>query len=105
MDDPTGYLFRAAMNVWKSRGRRAALTVRRVVHSIPVEDGMADVDSRDAVVRALARLTPRQRAAIVLTDLLGFTSAEAARALGVRPSTVRVLGARGRETLKETIGR
>src|SRR2546426_1962398 len=85
MKDPTGYLFRTAMNLWRSRRRRAALAVRRVVRTASVYDGIADVDSRDAVIRALARLTPRQRAAIVLTDLLGFTSAEAARALGARP--------------------
>ena len=104
MDDPTGYLFRIAMNVWRSRGRRAALAIRRAVHIEPREDdGIAEAESRDAVVRALAPLTPRQRAALVLTDLLGLTSEEAAHALGVRASTVRVLAKRGRDVLKETI--
>src|SRR2546430_2710301 len=59
---------------------------------------------RPAVGRALAPLTPRQRAAVVLTDVLGFTSEEAAEALGVRPATVRVLAARARTRLREAMG-
>lgn len=102
--DPPGYLYRIAMNVWRSRGRRAALAVRKVVHAVPPEDDMAAIEERDAVVRVLARLTPRQRAAIVLVDLLGLTSEAAGKALGVRASTVRVLAARARATLKEGMG-
>jgi RNA polymerase sigma-70 factor, ECF subfamily len=101
MDDAVGYLYRTAMNVWRSRGRRTALAIRRVVHAIPGDDDMADIEARDVVVRALAPLTPRQRAALVLTDLLGLTSEDAGRALGVRASTVRVLAARGRDRLRE----
>jgi RNA polymerase sigma-70 factor (ECF subfamily) len=101
MDDPVGYLYRTAMNVWRSRGRRAAVAIRRVIHAIQADDGLAHIEERDVVVRALAPLTPRQRAALVLTDLLGLTSEEAGKALGVRPSTVRVLAARGRERLRE----
>jgi RNA polymerase sigma-70 factor, ECF subfamily len=101
MDDPTGYLYRTAMNVWRSRGRRAQVAVRRVVHSLPPDPQIEGIEERDLVVRALASLTPRQRAALVLTDLLGLTSEEAGAAMRVRPSTVRVLAARGRATLKE----
>ena len=101
MDDPVGYLYRTAMNVWRSRGRRAAVAIRRVVHAIPTDDDLVVIEERDVVVRALAPLTPRQRAALVLTDLLGLTSEEAGKALGVRPSTVRVLAARGRDRLRD----
>jgi len=59
----------------------------------------------DAVIAALAPLTPRQRAAVVLMDVLGLSSEEAARALGVRPSTVRVLAGRGRERLRREMNR
>ena len=101
MDDPTAYLHRTAWNLWRSRGRRAAVALRRVVHAIPADEATAGVESRDVVIRALASLTPRQRAAIVLVDLLDMTSPEAAEALGVRPSTVRVLTSRARASLKE----
>jgi RNA polymerase sigma-70 factor (ECF subfamily) len=101
MDDPAGYLYRTAINIWRSRGRRAAVAVRRVVHAIPPDDGLAAIEERDLVVRAMAPLTSRQRAALVLVDLLGLTSEEAGKALGVRPSTVRVLAARGRDRLRD----
>jgi RNA polymerase sigma-70 factor (ECF subfamily) len=103
MDDPVGYLHRTAWNVWRSRGRRAAVALRKVVHAIPADEPTAGVDSREAVVRALASLTPRQRAALVLMDLLDMTSEDAAKALGVRASTVRVLAARARTSLKQTL--
>jgi RNA polymerase sigma-70 factor (ECF subfamily) len=104
LDDPAGYLYRTGLNLYRNRRRRAALAVRRLVHSGPQKDEIAAVDARDAVVRALGTLPPRQRAAIVLTDLLDMTSEDAARALGVRAATVRVLAARARAALREEIG-
>src|SRR3712207_6383924 len=83
LDDPDGYLFRTAMNVYRKRLRRARVALRRTARPSPERDRIAAIDERDAVVRALATLTSRQRAAIVLTDLLEMTSEEAARALGV----------------------
>jgi len=103
-DDPPAYLFRTAMNVLRNRRRRAAVALRHPVSGTAAGDGLEAVETRDAVMRALGALTPSQRAAIVLTDLLDMTSEEAARALGVRPSTVRVLAARGRATLSAQIG-
>ena len=101
MDEPTGYLYRTAWNLWRNRVRRAAVALRKSIHTIPTDDPGMGIESRDEVVRALASLTPRQRAALVLTDLLDMTSEDAAKALGVRPSTVRVLAARARASLKE----
>ncbi len=103
-DDPTAYLFRTAMNILRNRRRRAAVALRNAVSRPESRDELAVVEARDVVMRALDELTPRQRAAIVLMDLLDMSSDEAARALGVRPSTVRVLAARGRTTLSEQIG-
>jgi RNA polymerase sigma-70 factor, ECF subfamily len=105
MHDPEGYLVRTAINVWRGHGRRAAVALRKVIHAIPPEDAVAEIESRDAVVRALAALTPRQRAAVVLMDLLDLSSEDAARALGVRASTVRVLAAKGRARLREGMKR
>ena len=102
--DPQGYLYRTAMNVFRSRVRRAKVAVRKATRTLPPDDLLAAVEERDAVIRALAPLTPRQRAAVVLTDVLGFDSEHAAEALGVRPSTVRVLAARGRQALRDAMG-
>jgi RNA polymerase sigma-70 factor, ECF subfamily len=104
LDDPVGYLYRTAMNVFRSRYRRARVALRRAVRPAPEADELAAVEERELVIRALAPLTRRQRAAIVLTDLLGFTSEEAGQALGIGASTVRVLAARGRAALKKEMG-
>jgi RNA polymerase sigma factor (sigma-70 family) len=102
MDDPTGYLYRTAFNRWKKLGRRAARQVREIVGSAP-SDMYGPVDDRAAIDRALAALTPRQRAAVVLTELLGYGSKEAASLLGVRDSTVRALATQGRAVLRELL--
>jgi RNA polymerase sigma-70 factor, ECF subfamily len=104
MDDPAGYLFRTAINCWRKRRRRTAVAVRRAMRLAPPRDELAEVEAREAIVRALATLTPRQRAAIVLVDLLDHSSEEAATLLGVKPSTVRVLVSQGRATLKRNAG-
>lgn len=104
MDDPTGYLFRTAMNLWRKRWRRGALAVRRATRLAAPRDELAEVEAREEVVRALAALTPRQRAAIVLVDLLDHTSEEAARLLGIKAPTVRVLVSQGRAALRRNAG-
>ena len=48
------------------------------------------MDQRRALVRrALHSLTPAERAALVLRDMEGLSTEETAKALGVRPATVR----------------
>lgn len=103
MEDPRGYLYRTAMNAFRSRYRRTMLGSKRTLGLTRPDDAMATVDARDAAVRALATLSPRQRAAVVLTDLLGFPSEEAARMLGIRASTVRMHVSRAHAALKETM--
>jgi RNA polymerase sigma-70 factor (ECF subfamily) len=103
MDDPTGYLYRTAFNVFKKRSRRTALALRRTLGSAENVDEFAASDARSVVAGALSALTPRQRAAIVLTELLGYTSEAAGEVLGVRPVTIRVLASQGRATMKRTL--
>jgi len=98
--DPSAYLFRTAMNLWRSRRRRTAQATRRIAHAWVSRDEMGAVDSTDVVIRMLAKLPRMQRAAICLVDLLDMTSEQAAEALGIRSSTVRVHLARGRESLR-----
>jgi RNA polymerase sigma-70 factor (ECF subfamily) len=100
MDNPAGYLYRAAMNGFRSRARRAAVAVRRAVAAQPERDVFASVDDRDEAARALASLTPRQRAAVVLTELLGFSGDETGRLLGIRASTVWALTHQARAALR-----
>jgi RNA polymerase sigma factor (sigma-70 family) len=102
MGSPTGYLYRTAMNAFRARHRRAAMS-RRLLGWAYKRDPLEEVESRDALDRALAALTVRQRAAVILTELLDYTSEEAGRLLGVRPGTVRVLAQHGRDTLRNTM--
>src|SRR5688572_28874080 len=82
LPDPTGYLYRTAFNAWKKRTRRATLAIRNTFASPPEPDGFEAADARIVVDEALGQLTPRQRAAIVLTELLGYSSDEAGEMLG-----------------------
>jgi RNA polymerase sigma-70 factor, ECF subfamily len=105
MDDPRAYLFRTAMNAFRTSYGRALLAAKRTMKVLPADDTITEIDERDAAVRALARLSPRQRAAVVLTDMLGFGSDEAARMLGIRASTLRMHASRAHAALKETMSR
>lgn len=103
MDDPTGYLYRTAMNAFRTWHRRVLLGAKRTVGLSPSDDRIAEIETEDAVVRTLAPLTPRQRAAVVLIDLLGYSSEEAGRMLGIRAATVRTHVARAHADLREWV--
>ena len=96
IEDPVGYLFRIAMNGFRMRARRARVAARRIVRLEPTRDPYDDIELRDDVRRMLLGLPPRQRAALVLTEIFGYSSEQAAEILGVRPTTVRVLASQGR---------
>jgi len=100
MDDPTGYLFRTALNRYRSGLRRAARAARRTIGQAHGGDLFAQADERDALARALAKLSPRRREAIVLTVLLGYGSAEAGSVMGIADGTVRRLTQEARERLR-----
>jgi RNA polymerase sigma-70 factor (ECF subfamily) len=100
--DLDGYLFRTAMNVFRNRYRRALVAARRVLTAEPPVDDFAAVEARDEVVRLLRCLQPRQRAAVVLTSILDYSSEEAGRLLKIRASTVRALTTQARAQLKGT---
>jgi RNA polymerase sigma-70 factor, ECF subfamily len=58
-----------------------------------------DEERRAAVLDALVSLTPEQRAALVLVDMQGFSTEEAAAILGCAPGTVKSRCSRGRSRL------
>lgn len=103
MESPVGYLFQVAFNMARSRLRRVKLAAKHATRIGPSEDPFEAADLHDAVVRALAGLSERQRMALVLTDLLDVSSADAARLLRVRASTVRSLASQGRAALRSTM--
>lgn len=63
-------------------------------------DPLGSVEDRDLLSRSLLELPARQRAALVLTEYLGYDSAEGGRVMGIRPGTVRRLASKARATLR-----
>ena len=100
IDDPRAYLFRVALNGFRMRARAARRATRRLVPITPSFDPFDDVDLKEDLRRMLLDLSPRQRAALVLLDLYGYGSEEAARIMSIRPSTVRALASQGRAALR-----
>jgi RNA polymerase sigma factor (sigma-70 family) len=95
IEDPTGYLFKVALNGFRMRLRHAALAVRKPSALAEHRDEFSDAEMRADVRQLLLALTPRQRAALMLVDLLEYPSEQAASILGVRASTVRSPGHTG----------
>ena len=104
INDPTAYLFRVALNGNRTRARAARRAARRQIPFGIVRDVFDEVDVREDVLRMLRGIAPRQRAALVLLDLYGYDSEEAARIMGIRPSTVRALATQGRAVLRTAGG-
>src|SRR6516225_3669037 len=109
--DLEGYLRRTLYNLaadgWRRRGRwRGRLAEFRSqarAAGTGTED-VAVVDLRDALVRLLQQLPPRQRAVVVLRYWEQRTEAETAALLGCTEGTVKSAAARGLRRLRELAG-
>ena len=101
MESPTGYLHHAAMNIFRNRYRRARVALHKTIASDPPVDAFGSAEDRISVSSALRSLTSKQRAALVLTDLLGYPADEAGQMLRVRGSTVRSLSSMARAALRD----
>ncbi len=104
--DPTkdfsGWLYRIVVNVCRDMARKRirsnqssleaeieAGKLREPVSTHNTEAAAMLSQEQALIARALATLTQKERAAIVLRDLEGFSTEEVARILGSRPVTVR----------------
>lgn len=98
MENPIGYLYRLG----ERYGRRRNIVSRRT--ALLVDGAMADARHIDIdLQRALMRLTPHHRVAVVLTLAHGHTYQEAADLLDVPVTTVTNHVTRGRARLKELL--
>jgi RNA polymerase sigma factor (sigma-70 family) len=104
-DNRAGYLYRMALNLYRSKLRRLARAAKKVVKPFPEPDAMQAVDDRDAIGHALAALSCGQREAVVLVEWLGLSHEEAGAALGISPITVRVRIHRARAVLRPLLQR
>lgn len=104
MDSPVGYVYRTAMNLNRHRIRRIAVRARRVFDAQPSQDHSSTVSDEQDVRRALAKISAREREALVLVDWLQMNADEAGKVLGIKASSVRVRLHRGRANLREQLG-
>jgi RNA polymerase sigma-70 factor (sigma-E family) len=97
LDDPEAYLRRVIYTQSVSRWRRLRARPPELLTAAPPDQGngrpgvqpVEDHDTRLALYAALRRLTPRQRAVLVLRYYEDRTEAEAAILLGVSTETVK----------------
>jgi len=104
MESPSAYLYRTAFNLRRNSLRR----LRRrhgEVSATPVASADAShaAIARAEVFRALDTLTREQREAVILVDLLEFTSEGAAGVLGVDAAAIRARLHQGRLRLQKEL--
>jgi RNA polymerase sigma-70 factor (sigma-E family) len=105
-DDPEGYVRRTMINAhtdwWRRKPWREQAT--ELVPEIEVPDATGAYDARDAVLAALATLSGRQRAVVVLRYYEGLSEAEIAAVLGCSKGTVKSAASRAMAKLREHPG-
>jgi RNA polymerase sigma-70 factor (sigma-E family) len=102
VENPVAYLRVAVLNGCRSWGRRRSVAARRRREPPP---GWTVLDGNAVAVRdALAVLSPRQRAAVVLRYFEDLPEAEIAAILRCRPGTVKSLLSRSMARLRGALG-
>jgi RNA polymerase sigma-70 factor (sigma-E family) len=103
--DPEAYLRRTLYNLAVDGFRRQGRLQRKLLllkaGTPPSPDPTAVVDLRDALVRMLLQLPPRQRAVLVLRYWEQLTEAETAAVLGWPEGTVKSATSRGLQRLRQ----
>jgi RNA polymerase sigma-70 factor (sigma-E family) len=103
------YLRRTVVNLTRSHLRRRKVErlylqrARGEIGSKPAESPGTHVEDREQLWHAMARLSERQRAAIVLRFYEDLSEAQVADVLRCRPGTVKSLVSRGLTTLRNEI--
>jgi RNA polymerase sigma-70 factor, ECF subfamily len=101
---PRAYLLRTATNVWIDSLRRRAHEPRAVTEpdetASPAPGPQAASELRDGGARLLQRLSPQERAAVVLKEAFDMTLDEIAELLTTTTGAVKAALHRGRERLR-----
>jgi RNA polymerase sigma-70 factor (sigma-E family) len=108
MTQPRAYARRILVNVAfdDARGRarrRSELDEPATTIDGPARDLLVGLETRAELLDALALLTPRQRAVLVLRYFNDLTEAQTAEVLGCSPGTVKSNASRGLARLREAL--
>jgi RNA polymerase sigma-70 factor (sigma-E family) len=109
LDAPERYVKRMVLNEFLSWRRRRAARVVPLAreqldrYAVPASDPSTVWDERDAILRVVASLPPRQRAAVVLRYYEDLPDDEIAELIGCRPVTVRSLISRALASLRASL--
>ncbi|MFJ5778409.1 SigE family RNA polymerase sigma factor [Streptomyces sp. NPDC093094] len=105
IDEPEAYvrqvLYRQQIGRWRLKWRRREFTVAEPPDDGAVPDGSTAAELRLVMREALARLTARQRAVLVLRYFEDLPEAEVARLLGCSVGTVRSTAHRSLARLRD----
>ena len=107
LDVPESYVRRMIVNELISVRRRVRARLRREWSHPPgpaVGDGAERLEQRDALVRMIRRLPPRQRVVIALRYFEDLGDAEIARIMGCGVANVRSQASRALATLRQGAG-
>ena len=99
--NPKAWLFRVASNLWIDRVRKQReLTGESAPASEPTPDPRA---AREAAGTLLVKLSPQERAAVVLKDVFEFSLDETAEALGTTTGAIKAALHRARGKLSDEL--
>ena len=90
---------------WRRGVRRRRELPLDVVADVAIGDQTGEVGDRDLLLRALARVPPRQRAVLVLRFWADLSDAEIAATLNCSVGTVKSQASRGLDRLRKVAGR
>jgi RNA polymerase sigma-70 factor, ECF subfamily len=100
VDNPKAYLLRIASNLWIDQVRRAQhLLIAAQSDPDPAADPQQALAMRDAARRLMQRLSPQERAAVVLKEVFDFQLAEIAAILETSVGAVKSALHDGRQKL------
>jgi RNA polymerase sigma-70 factor, ECF subfamily len=89
--------------VWRVAFRLAAADLQRRRRSVPLQEAAYEMPEPSELFAALAQLSDRQRAAVVLHHYAGYPLREIAEILGTQKATVGVHLTRGRRRLRQIL--
>lgn len=103
------WLVRMTVNVCRDIGRKRPVTVLLEADTLRAPDNPhTELDleeQRSALYRALRQLPEKERSAVVLRDIEGFSTAEVAKILGSSESTVRAQISSARLKIRKAISK